>query len=197
MLVGSGGVVALVIGAWSVIWALRTLPSRTGRGWWPIACAFVAAMLGMSLIAAFEEPLLGFTGVIRGGHEERLAALEEVRSLWFRPLLAAVIGALALGAALFAGARLDKEPSARPMPEPDLAEKAGVALAGALAAAGLATLALFASTVGSVEPTIASVIDHAAQLQLLTRIGVALGSALVFLAALIGAWRVRRSLLAG
>ncbi|MCA9494497.1 MAG: hypothetical protein KC621_31435 [Myxococcales bacterium] len=197
MLVGSGGVVALVLGAWSVIWALRVLPRTTARGWWPLAVGWIAAMLGFGLISSFEETLLGLFDVLHADPGERVAALDSVRGWWMRPLAASLIGSLLLGAGVVIGGSpsvepVDPENVREPLPA-DRVEQALAAVAALVALGALALLATFAQELGSLEATLTSLVSHAPTLESTTQIGIGLSCTLIVLALLLAGWRGQRT----
>jgi hypothetical protein len=131
MLVGSGGVVALVLGAWSVMWAVRATPGRELREWYPIAAAFVGAMFAFALLTAQSEVVTGLIGYFRAEPEERPDEAAAALSYSVRPLFAAVLGTVALVVAVLAS-RGKVSPTPRPARWP---------AAVAVGAMGLATAA--------------------------------------------------------
>lgn len=197
MLVGSGGVVALVLGAWSTIWALRILPRTSSRGWWPVAVAWITTMVGFALISSFEETLLGLFDVVHADPEERVATLDAVRGWWLRPLGAAAIGALLLAGGVVLGGSTSAEPvDPDRIREPlaaDRIEMASVAVAALLLVVDLGLLAVFAQELGTLEATLVSLMSHAPSLEATTRYGIVTSSVLVGVGTSIGAWRGLRA----
>ncbi|MCB9684922.1 MAG: hypothetical protein H6738_15610 [Alphaproteobacteria bacterium] len=197
MLVGSGGVVALVLGAWSMVWALRVLPRTTSRGWWPLAVAWVAAMLGFALMSSFEETLLGLFDVLHAVPDERVSALDAVRGWWLRPLAGATIASLMFGCAVVVAGTPSVEPVdadhvREPLPA-DRLELALVAVAVLLALGALTVLAMFAQELGTLEATLSSLVNHGPSLESTTQVGIVVSSALILVATSLAGWRGFRS----
>lgn len=105
MLVGSGGVVALVVGAWSVLWAIRGVPGLGWRTWYPVVVAFVAAIWGFAMLTAQSEIGLGILQWARYAADDRPGVVVETLSVTWRPLYAAGIAIVAFGIAIVASRR--------------------------------------------------------------------------------------------
>lgn len=189
MLVGSGGVIALVVGAWAVLWALVRSPGPTWRTRYPVVAAFLAAMLGFAMLTAQSEIGLGLIDWARGAPEDRAAVVADTLSTAWRPLAAVVLGALAFGATLFATRKPSSPFDDHP---PHLVEKLAVGVMAGLALLDiglwLALRSLFATAVAGREGWLASV----PQIQLLTAVGALAAVGLVALAAFVGGWRTLR-----
>src|SRR6476619_1000866 len=140
MLFGPGGIVALVLGGWSVLWALWSVPGRPWPRWAPTAILFAGSMLGFALITACSETALGLVEWFRSDPEAREAALAEAVGLPCRPMIAAAIGMSAFGLALLWA---NREPPARDAPsEPDAISVGLAVIAVCLSATGLGALLL-------------------------------------------------------
>jgi hypothetical protein len=99
MLVGSGGVVALVLGAWAVLWAVAAVPGASWRSWYPVVMAFGGAMLAFAMLTAQSELVLGLADWAQASRKSRDEVATALVSTAWRPLWA--VG-MALGATVLA-----------------------------------------------------------------------------------------------
>jgi hypothetical protein len=102
MLVGSGGVVALVLGAWAVLWAVAAVPGSSWRSWYPVILAFGGAMLAFAMLTAQSELVLGLADWAQASRKDRDELAASLISAAWRPLWAVVaaLGATVLAAVL-------------------------------------------------------------------------------------------------
>jgi hypothetical protein len=94
MLVGPGGVIALVIGAWAGMWAVRAVPGRRFAVWYPALVAFVGAMLAFALLTAEAEAAIQLARWAQTPPAEQ--STQEALSMMARPLVGAAVGLLLL-----------------------------------------------------------------------------------------------------
>jgi hypothetical protein len=189
MLVGPGGVVALVVGAWSVMWAVRRVPGRSGWVIYPAIAAFVAVILGFAMLTAQSEVMLGLVQWHRSDAEERPAVVAETLSVTWRPLFAAAISVTALAVAVVLSrqqpARVDEQ-------RPHLAERVAVAVMVGLALVDfgvwIAMRRAFVRLTDGGEMLLVAVPRG----QLLTLIGATTSLLLIGVAVGVGVWRVWR-----
>ena len=186
MLVGSGGVIALVVGAWAVLWALVRSPGRAPA---PVVAAFLAAILGFAMLTAQSEIGLGLVEWQRVAADERAAVAADTLSAAWRPLAAAVLAGLAFGLALLAS-RTPGAPTGERSPH--RAERIAVGAMAGLALLDLgvwiALRSLFTTAVSGREGWNVSV----PRIGALTAVGALAAVALLGLAALVGLRRWRR-----
>lgn len=90
MLVGPGGVLAAVVGAWGVLWAIRVAPGRSCGALLPGLVAFTALLVAFPLLTAAGEGVLGFAIAAHAEPAERDALRAETLGLVIRPLAATV-----------------------------------------------------------------------------------------------------------
>lgn len=92
------------------MWAVRTVHDRPFRAWGATAIAFVAAMLGFSLLTAQAEATLGVVRWLQADAADRGAVGAQAVSVVVRPLVAwgigtaVLLGGIALGGPNPAGA---------------------------------------------------------------------------------------------
>lgn len=94
MLVGPGGVIALVIGAWAAMWAVRAVPGRPLAVWYPAMVAFVGGMLAFALLTAEAEAALQLARWAEAPRREQPELAREALSMVARPLVGAALGLL-------------------------------------------------------------------------------------------------------
>ncbi len=111
MLVGPGGVFAIVVGAWGVLWAIRIAPGRSCGALLPGLVAFTALLVALPLLTAASEGVLGFAIAAHAEPGARDGLRVETLGVVIRPLAATVF---ALGAFIVATllSRLRSEPRA-------------------------------------------------------------------------------------
>lgn len=128
MLIGSGGVVALVVGAWAVLWALVSVPGTTWRDNWTVIAAFCAAILGFAMLTAQAEIGLGLVQWAKSAPGARGAVATDTLSTTWRPLAAALVADTSFAIAIFASRT--REPSREVRAPHRLERFAGVAMGG-------------------------------------------------------------------
>jgi hypothetical protein len=194
MLVGSGGVVALVLGAWSVLWIVRICPERGPGEWWPTAAAFVAAMFAFALLSGQTEVVEGSVDWSQAAPTERADVAALAMSYSLRPLLGAILGTLSLVIAALVASRQPAPPT-RPEPlRPGRGSVAALIGLAVLTAFGLLDLALMRHAFERVAAGDEALVQMVPRLQLETTLGAIAGLVTLFVAApmaAIGAWRSR------
>ncbi|MEQ1507441.1 MAG: hypothetical protein ABMB14_34750 [Myxococcota bacterium] len=190
MVVGSGGVVALVLGAWSVLWAIRSVPGRPVRSWYPAAAAFGLAMFAFAMLTAQSEAAIGLVAWARADAAERADVVAEALGNTVRPLVAFGIALVATITAAAATARVS--PPTEPARPVHALERAALAAAASLAVIDLGVWvalrsALSAGTGG--EESLGSVIPR---IQVLTVVGAVAAIGTIAIAAGLGGLRILR-----
>lgn len=134
---------ALLIGAWAAMWAVRAGHARaSGAASTPVA-AFLAAMLAVAMLTAQAEAPLGVSRWVGAAPAERAAVAAEALSIVVRPLIAAGVGALLLVAGLGIGANLGQHPAPAPTAPGRWSTWLDRGVVGAIVAAGLVDLWLW------------------------------------------------------
>jgi hypothetical protein len=128
MLVGSGGVVALVLGAWAVLWALVSVPGTSWHRTWPVIAAFCTAILAFAMLTAQAEIGLGLVQWAKSAPDGRAAVASDTLSTTWRPLAAAIVADLSFALAIL-GSRT-REPARDEPPAHRLERVAGAAMIG-------------------------------------------------------------------
>lgn len=192
MLVGSGGVIALVLGAWAVLWALAAVPGAHWRSFYPALAAFVAAIFAAAMVSAQSEIVLGTIDWARAAPDERKELVTYTMSLSWRPLAGAAV-ALAVAAAVVAVvARLEGATDAPNAPRHWSEHLLAWSVPPLMVADGIVWIALrqaFDRAVSAKESLPAA----ASQMELLSLIGTVDSGLLVFVAVLIGIIRMFRA----
>lgn len=188
MLVGSGGVVALVLGAWSVLWAVVGVQDRHWRSYYPVLAAFFALFVAFSMLTAQSEIVLGLVDYVRADRDDRAEVSAYALSLSMRPLFAAFISTCALSIAVALSSRGGVPPILPEIPrmsERILAWSVPVLSIGELCVWG-ALRYVFSEAVAGSEPLAAA----ATTLESLALIGALLSFLLIAAASGIAAVRV-------
>jgi hypothetical protein len=169
MLFGPGGIAALVLGGWSVIWALWVVPGRPWPRWAPVAVMFVGAMIGVALLTACAETALGLVEWLRAAPGRRPDVLAETVALPCRPILGTGLGVTALGVALAVATR--EAPPADAPADPD-AFSVGVAVVVAcLSATGLLALLLLRTWIGAADAGVEQALAALPRVRFATGVG--------------------------
>jgi hypothetical protein len=102
MLIGSGGVVALVVGAWAALWAVRRVPGRSWRTWYPTVVAFLAGIFAFAMLTGQSQVGMGLGQWARASAAERPEVVAITLFDTWRPLLAGLVAILPLAVAILA-----------------------------------------------------------------------------------------------
>ncbi|HHO51102.1 MAG TPA: hypothetical protein ENK18_09595 [Deltaproteobacteria bacterium] len=193
MLLGSGGVIALVIGAWGVLWAIRTTPGRHPRTWYPQLVALAGLALGAALLSSHTTLALGIASWSEASPSARASAEALALSRSLRPLLGMLLALGAMGAAITLSSSL---PSDVPSP-PRSPGRAGAILSGGVGLVGGLgglTYGLLRATASAAMESPQAAGDLAPRLQGIVTAGIGASVLLSLLAAGLGIWCVREQL---
>jgi hypothetical protein len=137
---------AIVIGAWAVLWAIRIAPGRSWGALLPGLVAFTALLVAFPLLTAASEGVLGFAIAAHAEPAARDGLRAETLGVVIRPLAATVF---ALGALIVATllSRLRAEPRANDVGLRPLDVLAALVVLAATAV-GLVDLLLLRGTLG-------------------------------------------------
>lgn len=189
MLLGSGGVIALVVGAWGVLWAIRATPGRPPAAWAPQLVALAGLAAGAALLSAHTTLALGVQAFDQAQPSAQATAAAVALSRSLRPLIGALLGLCAIGATIAATRSLQP-----PAPQPPAPSRAQQLLSGAVVVAcglGGVTYALLRATAASAMADPAATASAAARLGALTAAGVGASALVGILALILGAWCAR------
>jgi hypothetical protein len=164
MVLGSGGVVAGVVGAWAVLWALRRVPERPWQVWAPTAAVFAVLLIVLPAWSVFTTAALGVAEWTADRTD--MAPLLDLQRTVLRPLRGSALGLAAGGIALLVARRRAPATSTADLHS---AETLGLGLLGSLSVAVLAVTVQVARGVSSLatDPSAAGGVLSASRLGLL------------------------------
>ena len=171
MLFGPGGIAALVLGGWAVLWALWAVPGRPWPRWAPTAVMFVGAMLGFAMLTACAETVLGLVEWFRTEPELREAVLAETLGIPLRPIAAAALGIVALAVALLVATR--EPPPRDAVAEPDAISVGVAVVIACLSATGFLALLTLRWSIGAAELGLEDALAAMPTIRVATGIGIA------------------------
>ena len=184
MLLGSGGVIALVIGFWAALWAARNTPGRDWRQWYPEAAALLGGAWGASILSAHTVLARGVVTWARAPEAAQATVLEIALSQSARPFLGAVVATVLVATTIVAAGRNAPSRPARPN-APSLDRGLSIAIAVITVVGCIGWVAL-RGLVQSATVDLDTALQNAVELRALVRFGVLCTVALWALAVAIG-----------
>lgn len=181
---------ALVLGGWSVLWAVRRAPGQPWSALVPVLGAFAAAMFAFALLSAHAEAVLALLRWIRADDPERDLLRGTLSSVAWRPLVAAALAiAVMVASTGWARGRPGGVAPARPLSWLEGAVLVAIVLC---AAAGVTTLALLDAVLNQSTAGPAAALAHLTRIQNLARFGTLFAVAELAFAGLLALGRARR-----